>query len=109
MLLCQASWMLCHLKRECIHAVHSPNVDQSFNPFGHKKPKTPTNWEKLDAILNTPIDSPKQQTFFTQPEKATEHTAHNFDIFQIQDTYLVAKIDGELNLVNQHRAHSSCI
>ena len=86
-------------------AVHSPNVDQSFNPFGHKKPKTPTNCEKLDAILNTPIDSPKQQTFFTQPEKATENTAHNFDVFQIQDTYLVAKIDGELNLVNQHRAH----
>ncbi len=85
--------------------VHSPNVDTSFNPFGHKKPKTPTNWEKLDAILNTPINSPKQKTFFTQPEKETENTENNFDIFQIQDTYLVAKINGKLSLINQHRAH----
>jgi DNA mismatch repair protein MutL len=86
-------------------AVNNPNVDQSFNPFGNKKPKTPTNWEKLDAILNTPINPPEQQTFFSQPEKLSESTTHNFEIFQIQDAYLVAKIDGELSLINQHRAH----
>lgn len=83
----------------------NPNVDQNFNPFGHKKQKTPTSWEKLDEILNTPIHPPKQKSFFTQPEKTTETTSHHFEIFQIQDSYLVAKIEGELNLIHQHRAH----
>ena len=38
-------------------------------------------------------------------EKTPETTSHHFEIFQIKDSYLVAKIEGELNLIHQHRAH----
>lgn len=83
----------------------NPDVNQNFNPFGHKKPKTPTSWEKLDEILNTPINPPKQQSFFSQPGKNTDTVNQHFEIIQIQDSYLVTKIEGELNLIHQHRAH----
>ena len=79
---------------------------QGYNPFGEQKPKTPTNWEKLDTLLNTPIQSTQQPSFFTEHQK-TEPTvvSTNLDVFQVNDSFLVVIIEDELTLIHQHRAH----
>ncbi|MBT8326321.1 MAG: DNA mismatch repair endonuclease MutL [Bacteroidia bacterium] len=82
-----------------------PNV--RFNPFDSQKTRTPTNWEKLDELLNTPIDTPKQREFIRQDVQST--TISIEDIFQVENTYLALKYNGELWLVNQHRAHAQVL
>ncbi len=76
-----------------------------FNPFGEKKAKTPTHWEKLDEILNTSLPSVKQATIFNPPTKIPETLPLSYDVFQIDSAFLVTKIEGELCLIHQHRAH----
>ena len=37
-----------------------------FNPFDSPKARIPTNWEKLDELLNAPIETNRQQEFTHQ-------------------------------------------
>lgn len=85
----------------------SPNT--RFNPFGTPKERIKTDWEKLDHLLKTPT-----QTFESNPDPRIEPLpwiepaiTQNIDsVFQVENSFIVAKVEGELWLVNQHRAHS---
>jgi len=86
----------------------APNA--RFNPFGPTKERTQSDWEKLDSLLK----SPTQQDYTQRPDPRMEplpwqELPTNLaieNVFQVESSFIVAKIDGELWLVNQHRAHS---
>jgi DNA mismatch repair protein MutL len=85
----------------------SPNM--RFNPFDKPKERTATDWEKLDDLLNTPIRPgiKPQQEIWTAPETAS--TIEIDDIFQVENAFILAKIAGELSVINQHRAHAQIL
>ncbi len=81
--------------------------DARFNPFEKSKPRTPTNWEKLDELLNTPVEQPIRQTpeLIESPSPGIEVD----NLFQVENAYIVTKLEGELCLINQHRAHAQVL
>jgi DNA mismatch repair protein MutL len=85
----------------------SPNM--RFNPFDKAKERTATDWEKLDDLLNTPVrpSTKPQQEIWTAPETAA--TIEIDDIFQVENAFIIAKIAGELSVINQHRAHAQVL
>jgi DNA mismatch repair protein MutL len=85
----------------------SPNM--RFNPFDKAKERTATDWEKLDDLLNTPVrpSTKPQQEIWTAPETAA--TIEIEDIFQVENAFIIAKIAGELSVINQHRAHAQVL
>jgi len=85
----------------------APNA--RFNPFDQQKERIPTDWEKLDELLNVPVHSvaKPQQEMWTTPE--TTSTIEINDIFQIENAFIIVKIEGELSIVNQHRAHAQIL
>lgn len=84
--------------------------DVRFNPFDAPKQRTSTEWEKLDELLNTPIQHTQQRPIFSEvPNAITETTEAATDLFQIDQTYIIAKINGELCVINQHRAHAQVL
>ncbi len=78
-----------------------------FNPFDSPKARIPTNWEKLDELLNAPIETNRQQEFTHQEVPNTAIAID--DVFQVENAYLALKYQGELWLVNQHRAHAQVL
>ncbi len=82
--------------------------DGRFNPFEIPKQRVATNWEKLDDLLNTPIPTTRQPDIFT-PQEQQVQSADIGGIFQVDNTFIVAKIEGELYLINQHRAHAQIL
>jgi DNA mismatch repair protein MutL len=81
----------------------APNV--RFNPFEASKARTTTSWEQLDDLLNTPVTNLQQPDIFTAQASTPAHNVEIRDVFQVDNTYIVAKIEGSLCIVNQHRAH----
>lgn len=89
--------------------LHITQPDVRFNPFEAPRPRTATNWEKLDDLLNTPVPTLRQPTIFSDIEERQVQNADIDGIFQVDNTFVVAKIDGELCLINQHRAHAQIL
>ncbi|MDA8929762.1 DNA mismatch repair endonuclease MutL [Bacteroidia bacterium] len=86
------------------------NPDIRFNPFDAPKQRTSTEWEKLDELLNTPVNQVQQQQFFeNSPTPSTERTTNVTDVFQVEGAFIITHLDGELCLVNQHRAHAQVL
>lgn len=75
-----------------------------FNPFEVSKTRTPTEWEKLDELLKPEIQ-PDQKAFFADSWGA-DTTSSVVDFFQVESAFIITAIDGELVVVNQHRAHA---
>lgn len=78
-----------------------------YNPFLETpaKRKEVTQWEKLyepfrDEGLNTRTESPK-----TQPQLLNTDEVRLGKVFQIQNRFLVADINGSLCVINQQLAH----
>ncbi len=85
-----------------------PNV--RFNPFETPKQRTSTEWEKLDELLNTPVQQVQQRDIFNEtPADKHEENRIFTDIFQIENAFIITKIDGELCIINQHRAHAQIL
>jgi len=84
----------------------TPNA--RFNPFEPSKTKTPTDWEKLDELLNSPIPTTEHRAT-VQQEIAIEPSTTIDEVFQVENAYIIAKVKGELLLINQHRAHSQIL
>lgn len=80
--------------------------DTRFNPFESPKTRTPTDWEKLDELLSSPAPQISQQEIFPTTDNASSNQVDIQEIFQIENTYILAKIAGEVWVINQHRAHS---
>lgn len=89
--------------------LHVTQPDGRFNPFETPKPRVATSWEKLDDLLNTPIPTTRQPDIFTSQEEQPVQSADIGGIFQVDNTFIVAKIEGELSLINQHRAHAQIL
>lgn len=86
------------------------NPDIRFNPFDAPKQRTSTEWEKLDELLNTPVNQVQQQQIFeNSPTPPTERTTNVTDVFQVEGAFIITHLDGELCLVNQHRAHAQVL
>jgi len=86
------------------------NPDIRFNPFDAPKQRTSTEWEKLDELLNTPVNQVQQQQIFeNSPTPSTERTTNVTDVFQVEGAFIITHLDGELCLVNQHRAHAQVL
>ncbi|MDB4173590.1 DNA mismatch repair endonuclease MutL [Bacteroidia bacterium] len=86
------------------------NPDIRFNPFDAPKQRTSTEWEKLDELLNTPVNQVQQQQIFeNSPTPSTERTTDVTDVFQVEGAFIITHLDGELCLVNQHRAHAQVL
>ena len=86
------------------------NPDIRFNPFDATKQRTSTEWEKLDELLNTPVNQVQQQQIFeNSPTSPTERTTNVTDVFQVEGAFIITHLDGELCLVNQHRAHEQVL
>jgi DNA mismatch repair protein MutL len=85
----------------------APNA--RFNPFDQQKERTPTDWEKLDDLLNTPVRPTvnPQQEIWTAPESANPIEINA--IFQVENAFIIVKIEGELTVINQHRAHAQIL
>lgn len=83
-----------------------------FNPFGEQsKPRTKTEWEKWDELMQTP-DSNQPPTPPSSPSveiPLQSSASENFLLFQVSEAYIVASIEGELWLINQHRAHAQIL
>ncbi|MFY0645014.1 MAG: DNA mismatch repair endonuclease MutL [Bacteroidia bacterium] len=79
-----------------------------FNPFGSSKQKTRTEWEKLDELLKSelPQERVSQQQFF---EELSSDIKAEGSIFQLNNTYIIYEHNGELWLINQHRAHEQVL
>jgi DNA mismatch repair protein MutL len=85
-----------------------PNV--RFNPFETPKQRTSTEWEKLDELLNTPVQQVQRRDIFNEtPTDKHEENRTFTDIFQIENAFIITKIDGELCIINQHRAHAQIL
>ncbi|MDG2455583.1 MAG: DNA mismatch repair endonuclease MutL [Bacteroidia bacterium] len=85
-----------------------PNV--RFNPFETPKQRTSTEWEKLDELLNTPVQQVQRRDIFNEtPADKHEENRTFTDIFQIENAFIITKIDGELCIINQHRAHAQIL
>ncbi|PCJ65248.1 MAG: DNA mismatch repair protein MutL [Bacteroidetes bacterium] len=85
----------------------SPNT--RFNPFETPKPRTPTDWEKLDDLLNTPIPQTQQQNIFKETPQSQDVLIEIQEIFQVDNAFIIAKIENELWVINQHRAHAQIL
>lgn len=84
--------------------------DVRFNPFEAPKQRTASEWEKLDDLLSTPMQQIRQQEIFSNaPTTKTENNAEVSDFFQVENAFIITKIDGELCVVNQHRAHAQIL
>jgi DNA mismatch repair protein MutL len=87
----------------------APNT--RFNPFEKAKERITTDWEKLDELLNTPIHKspqPQQEIWNTPTEEHKVEVEIN-DIFQVENAYIIVKIEDELSVINQHRAHAQIL
>jgi DNA mismatch repair protein MutL len=80
-----------------------------FNPFEAPKTRTPTDWEKLDDLLNKPIAQPQQQDIFRTEPQIQQTVIEIQELFQIENSFIVAKIEDEMWLINQHRAHTQIL
>ena len=81
-----------------------------FNPFETPKQRTSTEWEKLDELLNTPVHQVQHRDIFNETPSDKHEEKRTFtDIFQIENAFIITKIDGELYIVNQHRAHAQIL
>jgi len=84
--------------------------DVRFNPFEAPKQRTTTEWEKLDELLNTPTQPIQQKEIFKNTHASKpENSATYSDVFQIENAFIITKIDGDLCIVNQHRAHAQIL
>jgi DNA mismatch repair protein MutL len=85
-----------------------PNV--RFNPFEAPKARTASSWEQLDELLSTPAVPVSQAHIFSKADTLQlPKTVNIQDIFQLDNAYIIAKIDGELCLIHQHRAHAQVL
>ena len=82
-----------------------------FNPFGEQaKPRTKTEWEKWDDLMQTPVPTQPTHTPSPQPSELLQSTSQeSFTLFQVNEAYVVANVKGELWLINQHRAHTQIL
>jgi DNA mismatch repair protein MutL len=97
------------------HSEYNPSLKTTepnprFNPFEVPKQRTSTEWEKLDELLNTPVPQVQQRDIFNETTADKHEENRTFtDIFQIENAFIITKIDGELCIVNQHRAHAQVL
>jgi DNA mismatch repair protein MutL len=85
-----------------------PNI--RFNPFEAPKPRVTSSWEQLDELLSTPVAPISQASIFSQTETPLPQIEIDIqDLFQVDNAYIVAKIEGELCVINQHRAHAQIL
>jgi DNA mismatch repair protein MutL len=79
-----------------------------FNPFDQAKSKTPTDWEKLDELLNTPIETNQKQVLESFIETPGPSVVID-DIFQADNAFIITQLEGDLCVINQHRAHAQIL
>ena len=97
------------------HSEYNPSLKTTepnprFNPFEAPKQRTSTEWEKLDELLNTSLQQVQQRDIFNEtPADKHEENRTFTDIFQVENAFIITKIDGELCIVNQHRAHAQIL
>ena len=85
-----------------------PNI--RFNPFEAPKPRITSSWEQLDELLSTPVAPISQASIFSHTETPLPQNEIDIqDLFQVDNAYIVAKIEGELCIINQHRAHAQIL
>jgi DNA mismatch repair protein MutL len=85
-----------------------PNI--RFNPFEAPKPRITSSWEQLDELLSTPMAPISQASIFSHTETPLPQNEIDIqDLFQVDNAYIVAKIEGELCIINQHRAHAQIL
>lgn len=81
--------------------------NKRFNPFEPSKERVRTEWEKLDELLRTePVTTIEQREFF---EQLSREPLEIGPLFQIAEAYIVVSHQGELWLINQHRAHEQVL
>ncbi|MDB4107806.1 hypothetical protein N9595_05015, partial [Bacteroidia bacterium] len=80
--------------------------DGRFNPFEAKKTRTPSEWEKLDELLQAPLPQVKQQEIFANHTPSPQNQVEIQEIFQVDEAFIIVKMEGELWVINQHRAHA---
>lgn len=81
----------------------APNT--RFNPFDQSKPKVRTDWEKLDELLQNPIPQVRQEQLFN-PSTESQNSVAFEEVFQVENAYIIARVENQLWVVNQHRAHA---
>ena len=85
-----------------------PNI--RFNPFEAPKPRVSSSWEQLDELLSTPVAPISQAFIFSHTETPLPQNEIDIqDLFQVDNAYIIAKIEGELCIINQHRAHAQIL
>ena len=85
-----------------------PNI--RFNPFEAPKPRITSSWEQLDELLSTPVVPVFQASIFSHTETTLPQNEIDIqDLFQVDNAYIIAKIEGELCIINQHRAHAQIL
>lgn len=107
----QISFPTSFTERSAVNNPFSNPRNSGFNPFGEKqKPRTKTEWEKWDDLMQTPVSSQPVSTSSEQfVEIAANREVENYALFQVNEAYIVASIYGELWLINQHRAHAQVL
>lgn len=85
-----------------------PNI--RFNPFEAPKPRITSSWEQLDELLSTQVVPVFQVSIFSHTETTLPQNEIDIqDLFQVDNAYIIAKIEGELCIINQHRAHAQIL
>ena len=83
--------------------------NKRFSPFEPSKERVKTEWEKLDELLKPdPEFKPNvQPQFFEQLKQADRIEIEQ--VFQLLDKYIVIKLEKEMWLINQNRAHEQIL
>ena len=87
-------------------SLNTTKPDSRYNPFDKPKERIRSEWEKLDEILQAPIPKVTQQKEIFTASSITDSIIDIEEVLQLENSYVLAKINQELWLIHQHRAHA---